>query len=383
MSELKRLMIVMGTRPEAIKMAPVIRELKSRPEFDVQVCVTAQHRQMLDQVLHLFKIKPDFDLDLMAPRQNLTDLTSRALVQLSAVFEKAKPSRVLVHGDTTTTLAGALAAFYQKIPVAHVEAGLRTNDLMSPWPEEGNRQLTSKLTDMHFAPTETSALNLKKENVPTDQIHVTGNSVIDALLIARQEIESRADLRSTLEAKFPFVTAKSTARKTILVTAHRRENFGDGIRNICAALKTLATEDDVRILFPVHLNPNIRETANSVLGGVANVQLLEPLDYLEFVYLLGVCDIAITDSGGVQEEAPSLGKPVLVLRETTERPEAVVAGTVKLIGTAVDSILQETRLLLRDSKEYLRMSQAHNPYGDGLTSRRIADILSKEPARGR
>lgn len=376
---MKRLiMIVMGTRPEAIKMAPVILELKSRKEFDAKVCVTAQHREMLDQVLRLFKITPDFDLNLMSPGQNLTGLTSAALTQLSEVFAKAKPSRVLVHGDTTTTLAASLAAYYNKIPVGHVEAGLRTFDMSSPWPEEGNRQLTGRIADMHFAPTETSAANLRAENVPASQIFVTGNSVIDALLIAQNEIESRADLNSELSKKFRATGIEDRSRKTILVTAHRRENFGDGIRQICAAIQTLAQEEKVRVLFPVHPNPNIREVVNEMLSKQSNVSLLEPLDYLEFVYLLGKCDIALTDSGGVQEEAPSLGKPVLVLRETTERPEAVTAGTVRLVGARRDSILTSVRLLLNDQKEYLRMSQAHNPYGDGKTSQRIADILSKE-----
>lgn len=356
-------------------MAPVIRELKKHREFDVQVCVTAQHRQMLDQVLNLFKIKPDFDLDLMTPGQNLTGLTTAALTQLDEVFAKAEPHRVLVHGDTTTTFAGALAAFYKKIPVAHVEAGLRTFNLLTPWPEEGNRQLTSRIADLHFAPTTASAENLRRENVPSARIHVTGNSVIDALLIARAEIASQPDLRDRFEKKFALPVDDS--RKVVLATAHRRENFGEGIRNICLALKTLVERDGVRVLFPVHLNPSIRETVYSILGKVEHVHLLEPLDYLEFVYLLGRCDLALTDSGGVQEEAPSLGKPVLVLREETERPEAVDAGTVKLVGSQTDSILKNVRALIQDPKEYARMSQAHNPYGDGQTSRRIAECLKE------
>lgn len=371
-------MIVMGTRPEAIKMAPVIIELKSRKAFDVQVCVTAQHREMLDQVLRLFRITPDFDLNLMSPGQNLTGLTSAALTQLSDVFAKAKPSRVLVHGDTTTTLAASLAAYYHKIPVGHVEAGLRTFDMGSPWPEEGNRQLTGRIANLHFAPTETSAANLRSENIPSSRIFVTGNSVIDALLIAQKKIQTCSDLGASLSKKFSQTGIDDRGRKTILVTAHRRENFGDGIRQICLALKTLARKDKVRVLFPVHPNPNIREVVNETLLKEANISLLEPLDYLEFVYLLGKCDLALTDSGGVQEEAPSLGKPVLVLRETTERPEAVTAGTVRLIGAKSESILAAVRVLINDPNEYLRMSQAHNPYGDGLTSRRIADILLEE-----
>jgi UDP-N-acetylglucosamine 2-epimerase (non-hydrolysing) len=285
---------------------------------------------------------------------------------------------VLVHGDTTTTLAASLAAYYQKIPVGHVEAGLRTFDMSSPWPEEGNRQLTGRIANMHFAPTETSAVNLRAENIPASRIFVTGNSVIDALLIAQKEIETRAELGSELAKKFSASGIDDRSRKTILVTAHRRENFGEGIRQICAAIKILASEEKVRVLFPVHPNPNIRDVVNETLRNQPNVSLLEPLDYLEFVYLLGKCDLALTDSGGVQEEAPSLGKPVLVLCETTERPEAVTAGTVRLVGAKQDSILTAVRLLLNDSKEYQRMSQAHNPYGDGKTSQRIADILAKE-----
>lgn len=374
-TKVRRLLVVMGTRPEAIKMAPIIKELQKHPGFETKVCVTAQHREMLDQVLDLFKIQPDYDLNLMRPGQSLPALTSTALQELTKVLEDFKPSRVLVHGDTSTTFVASLASFYQQVRVGHVEAGLRTNDLYSPWPEEGNRQLTAVLADLHFAPTQQSADNLRSEGIQPSRIHVTGNSVIDALFLALEEIKARPDIRSQIREGFPFL---DSSRKMILVTGHRRENFGEGILNICAALKTLATRSDVQIVFPVHPNPNIRGPVYELLSKQPNIRLIEPLDYLNFVYLLSECHLALTDSGGVQEEAPSLGKPVLVMRDTTERPEAVAAGTVRLVGTDSNKIVAEVTTLLENHEEYVRMSRAHNPYGDGLTSRRIAEVLAHE-----
>lgn len=374
-SSTHRLLVIMGTRPEAIKMAPLIKELKKKTDLETRVCVTAQHREMLDQVLDLFEIQPEYDLNLMRPGQTLPSLTSLALQELSKVMDDYKPTRALVHGDTTTTFVASLASFYHRVRVGHVEAGLRTNDIWSPWPEEANRQLTSILTDLHFAPTEQSAKNLLAEGVDPSRIHVTGNTVIDALLLTLEKIRANPELKSRLREAFPYLTPE---RKTILVTNHRRENFGDGVQRICMALKQLAARDDVRIVFPVHPNPHIRGPVHEQLSSCPNIHLIEPLDYLSFVYMLSECHIALTDSGGVQEEAPSLGKPVLVMRETTERPEAVTAGTVRLVGTDMEKIVAEAISLLENRDEYVRMSRAHNPYGDGLASRRIVEVLANE-----
>ena len=368
----KKILLVFGTRPEAIKMAPLVLELKKRPELDVQVCVTAQHREMLDQVLHLFDLTPDYDLDLMQPGQDLYDITARALQGLKGVLSEAKPDLVLVHGDTTTTFSASLAAFYQKIPVGHIEAGLRTGDIYSPWPEEINRKLTGSLTQLHFAPTEKSQQNLLVENINADNIFVTGNTVIDALLQVVDIIKTDTELNQRLKAQFDFV---DPSKKLILVTGHRRESFGGGFERICQALKSLAERGDVQVVYPVHLNPNVKEPVDRILAGVENVHLIEPLDYLPFVYLMSQSYLILTDSGGVQEEAPSLGKPVLVMRDTTERPEAIQAGTVKLVGTDLNYILEQAINLLDNASEYEKMSIAHNPYGDGKACARIADII--------
>lgn len=369
-----KIMIVFGTRPEAIKMVPVVMALKARPEFNVQVCVTAQHREMLDQVLSLFEITPDFDLNLMTPGQSLGGLTSRALQGLEEVFQQQKPDLVLVHGDTTTTFTASLAAFYQQIKIGHVEAGLRTGDIYSPWPEEFNRRVTGIVANYHFAPTEVSEKNLLAENTKPETILVTGNTVIDALQWVVNKVEGDKTLSAQLTAKFDFI---DPSKKKILVTGHRRENFGDGFLNICQSLKELAQRDDVQIVYPVHLNPNVQKPVNDILGEMDNVHLIAPQDYLPFVYLMNQSHIILTDSGGVQEEAPSLGKPVLVMRDTTERPEAVEAGTVKLVGTNAQTIKQAVIELLDNDEAYKAMSFAHNPYGDGEASQRIADFLLK------
>lgn len=368
----KKILLVFGTRPEAIKMAPLALELKKRPELDVKVCVTAQHREMLDQVLNLFKLIPDYDLDLMQPGQDLYDITTRALQGLKTVFSDDKPDLVLVHGDTTTTFSASLAAFYQKIPVGHVEAGLRTGDIYSPWPEEINRKLTGSLTQLHFAPTEKSQQNLLTENIDSNNIFVTGNTVIDALLQVVDIVKTDTELNKTLRSQFDFIDPN---KKLILVTGHRRESFGGGFERICQALKSLAEREDVQVVYPVHLNPNVKEPVDRILAGVDNVHLIDPLDYLPFVYLMSQSYLILTDSGGVQEEAPSLGKPVLVMRDTTERPEAIQAGTVKLVGTDLDEIIQQAINLLDNQQEYEKMSVAHNPYGDGKACARIADII--------
>ncbi len=368
----KKIWVVFGTRPEAIKMAPLVVALKKMPGIDSTLCVTAQHREMLDQVLDLFQVKPDFDLDVMKKGQNLTDVTVAILNGLRALFEEHKPDRILVHGDTNTTLSAALAAYYARIPVSHVEAGLRTNNIYSPWPEEGNRQLTSVITDMHYAPTNWARDNLLKEAVDPSRILVTGNTVIDALLMIVQRLKVDNNFRANVELQFPFVDSE---RKLILVTGHRRENFGDGFLNICKALSRIAERDDIQIVYPVHMNPNVQEPVKKWLGDKANVILIEPLEYLPFVYLMSRCHHIITDSGGIQEEAPSLGKPVLVMRETTERPEAVKAGTVKLVGTDSDKIVNESQRLLDDSKHYRAMSIANNPYGDGNACKIICKDL--------
>jgi len=368
----KKVMVVFGTRPEAIKMAPLVTALKQRPELETIVAVTAQHRQMLDQVLELFEITPDEDLNVMQPGQTLSGLTSRIVQGMEQVIAKHQPDIVLVHGDTTTTFATSLAAFYQRTAIGHVEAGLRTGNLYSPWPEEANRKLTGVLANLHFAPTQKSADNLRIENVNPETIHVTGNTVIDALLAVVEKIKTNPSLETELAARFPFLDA---SKRLILVTGHRRENFGDGFEHICHALKDIAARGDTQVVYPVHLNPNVQEPVNRILGSEKSVHLIEPQEYLPFVYLMSRSHIIVTDSGGIQEEAPSLGKPVLVMRDTTERPEAVEAGTVKLVGTDSATILEQVTHLLDDTVSYTKMSQAHNPYGDGQASTRIAKAL--------
>jgi len=370
----RKILLTFGTRPEAIKMAPLIQALHGRrTEFETKVCVTAQHRQMLDQVLGLFGIAPDFDLDVMRSDQTLTEVTTRVLTGVGEVLQAWRPDLLFVQGDTTTTLASSLAAFYARVPVAHVEAGLRTGDMYAPWPEEMNRKLTSAIACMHFAPTEKSRANLLAEGIAAERIDVTGNTVIDALHWVVAKL--RADARSVkpFGGLFDFLQSD---RKLILVTGHRRENFGPGFENICLALRALAERDDVQIVYPVHLNPNVREPAGRILSGVPTIRLLEPLDYLPFVYLMDRAYLIITDSGGVQEEAPSLGKPVLVMRDTTERPEAVEAGTVRLVGTDQERIVRETERLLDSPAEYEGMARAHNPYGDGKAAARIMKRLA-------
>ena len=371
-----KVLSVFGTRPEAIKMAPVIKELEKYPAvFKSTVCVTAQHRQMLDQVLDLFDIKPDYDLDLMRPSQDLFDVTCNVLRGLKSILAKERPDIVMVHGDTTTTMAAALAAYYCKIKVGHVEAGLRTQNKYAPFPEEINRKVAGALADIHFAPTETARQNLLREGIDSSLIFVTGNTVIDALLSVVGDLQSDTSNLLLLDQQFAFL---DKSKRLILVTGHRRENFGDGFENICLALAEIAsTYPDVEILYPVHLNPNVQEPVRRILGGndVQNIHLIEPVDYLPFVYLMNRAYLIITDSGGVQEEAPSLGKPVLVMREITERPEALTSGTVKLVGTDRQTIIKEVKLLLRDKRSYQKMSLAHNPYGNGNASSIICNIL--------
>ncbi len=367
-----KVLAVFGTRPEAIKMAPVVHSLAQAKGIEAKVCVTAQHRQMLDQVLDLFKIKPNFDLDLMKPGQDLTDITSNVLLAMRTVFKEWRPDWVLVHGDTTTTLATSLAAYYDKIKVGHIEAGLRTGNIYSPWPEEMNRRIAGAISAVHFSPTETAKANLLREGIDERHIIVTGNTVIDALLEVVQRVRTDAALISDMERRFAFL---NKSKKLILVTGHRRENFGDGFLDICAALAEISKRDDVQIIYPVHLNPNVQEPVNRLLGSNPNIHLIEPQDYLPFIYLMDQANLLLTDSGGIQEEAPSLGKPVLVMRDTTERPEAVNAGTVKLVGTDKRKIVAETVRLLNDSSEYQRMSHAHNPYGDGYAAGRITNFL--------
>lgn len=369
-----KVLTVFGTRPEAIKMAPLVHALANDSRFEAKVCVTAQHREMLDQVLELFKINPDYDLNLMKAGQTLPEITSRILLELTPVLKEFKPDVVLVHGDTATTFAASLAAYYEQISVGHVEAGLRTGNIYSPWPEEGNRKLTGSLTKYHFAPTETSKVNLLKENYADENIFVTGNTVIDALLLVKKQIEDDVELNHTLAAKFPML---DETKKLILVTGHRRESFGGGFERICEALaQTAKAHPDCQILYPVHLNPNVQEPVNRILKGVNSVHLIEPQQYLPFVYLMNRAHIILTDSGGIQEEAPSLGKPVLVMRDTTERPEAIDAGTVKLVGTDVNKITSALNELLENDAAYKTMSRAHNPYGDGQACQRICDILA-------
>jgi UDP-N-acetylglucosamine 2-epimerase (non-hydrolysing) len=365
-----KIIVIFGTRPEAIKMAPVVQALQHAKTADVRVCVTAQHRQMLDQVLGLFDIRPDHDLNLMEPGQDLTDLSANVLKGLRPVLAMEKPDLVLLHGDTTTTLAGALAAYYQRIPVGHVEAGLRTGNIYAPWPEEMNRRIVGAIADLHFAPTTRARDNLLGEGVGAEKIHVTGNTVIDALLSAVDKARSNPQLLR----QFGFL---DPARRTILVTGHRRENFGEGFQRICRALGSLVKRGDVQIVYPVHPNPNVLGPVREALGNRDNVHLIEPLDYLPFVALMDHAYFIITDSGGVQEEAPSLGKPVLVMRETTERPEALEAGTVRLVGTEEKRIVREAMRLLDDPKAYAAMSRAQNPYGDGRAAGRIVEVIQQ------
>lgn len=371
-----KVMLVFGTRPEAIKMAPLVKGLQARAdEVDTVVCVTAQHREMLDQALRLFEIVPDHDLNIMKPGQDLFDITGHILNGLKPVLVQEKPDLVLVHGDTTTTLAASLAAYYSGILVGHVEAGLRTGNKLAPYPEEMNRRLTGAIADVHYAPTGVAQANLLREGVPAAAIHVTGNTVIDALLAVVHKLRNDAQVQKNLQERFAFL---DLTRRLILVTGHRRENFGQGFQNICQALADIASEhSDVEILYPVHLNPNVRQPVSEILAArkLYNVHLIEPVDYLPFVYLMDRAHLIITDSGGVQEEAPSLGKPVLVMRETTERPEAVDAGTVRLVGTSREKIVGETRRLLTDEAEYTKMSRAHNPYGDGKAVQRIVESI--------
>ena len=358
----KKMVTVFGTRPEAIKMAPIVEALAADDRFDARVCVTAQHREMLDQVLELFEITPDYDLNLMKPGQDLTDITCGVLNGLKPILVDFKPDYVLVHGDTSTMLSASLAAYYQQIKVGHVEAGLRTGNIYSPWPEEANRKLTGALANIHFAPTEGSRQNLLKEGVPDEAIVVTGNTGIDALLKVNEKLETNEALNAEMAAQFPFLDSN---KKLVLITGHRRESFGGGFERICQAISQLAEQHaDVQFLYPVHLNPNVREPVNRLLNDKPNVILIEPRDYLPFVCLMNRSYLILTDSGGIQEEAPSLGKPVLVMRDTTERPEAVEAGTVELVGTSIEKITEAVNLLVADQAEYDRMSFAHNPYGD-------------------
>jgi UDP-N-acetylglucosamine 2-epimerase (non-hydrolysing) len=369
----KKVLTVFGTRPEAIKMAPLVHALESDKRFESRCCVTAQHREMLDQVLELFEITPDYDLNLMRAGQTLNDVTAKIIQELKPVLEDFRPDVVLVHGDTATTFAASLAAYYEQIPVGHVEAGLRTGNIYSPWPEEGNRRLTGALTKFHFAPTEKSKLNLLRENFNPNDITVTGNTVIDALLMVKDKIEDDEDIKRTLAAQFPFLDED---KKLILVTGHRRESFGGGFERICEALAiTAQAHPNTQILYPMHLNPNVREPVNRILADIENIYLIEPQQYLPFIYLMMRSNIILTDSGGIQEEAPSLGKPVLVMRDTTERPEAVEAETVKLVGTDVKVIVDNLNILLTNDEAYKNMSFAHNPYGDGLACQKILNVL--------
>ena len=378
---MQKILIVFGTRPEAIKMAPLVKEFQKNSDlFEVKVCVTAQHREMLDQVLELFEITPEYDLDIMKPGQDLYDVTSNVLLGLKLILVDFTPDFVFVHGDTSTTFAAALATFYQQIPVAHIEAGLRTGDIYSPWPEEANRQLTTQIAKYHFAPTSTSRDNLLRENVKNVNITVTGNTVIDALFLALEKIKSDKQLEtgiiqylSRLDYEF------QDDKKIILVTGHRRENHGQGFINICSALKEIALYNpNIDIVYPVHLNPNVQKPVKELLSNVANIYLIEPLQYEQFIYMMDKSYFIITDSGGVQEEAPSLGKPVLVMRDATERPEALEAGTVKLVGTDIKLIVKEAQKLLDDKEEYIKMSQASNPYGDGHACQKVVSYFKEK-----
>ncbi|WP_272668076.1 non-hydrolyzing UDP-N-acetylglucosamine 2-epimerase [Providencia sp. PROV168] len=374
-----KVLTVFGTRPEAIKMAPLVHALANDADFEAKVCVTAQHREMLDQVLKLFEITPDYDLNIMKPGQDLTDITCRILEGLKSVFADFQPDVVLVHGDTATTMATSLAAFYHRIPVGHVEAGLRTGNLYSPWPEEANRKIAGHLAMYHFAPTENSRQNLLKESIPDSHIFVTGNSVIDALLWVRDKVMSDQHMMEKLGANYPFIDPN---KKMILVTGHRRESFGGGFERICHALADIAqAHPDVQVVYPGHLNPNVSEPVKRILHNIDNIILISPQEYLPFVYLMNHAYLILTDSGGIQEEAPSLGKPVLVMRDTTERPEAVDAGTVRLVGTDTQKIVNEVNRLLTDDAEYHEMSRAHNPYGDGHACQRILTALKSNQVK--
>jgi UDP-N-acetylglucosamine 2-epimerase (non-hydrolysing) len=376
---MKKILLVFGTRPEAIKMAPLVKAFqKQNQDFQTKVCVTAQHREMLDQVLNLFEITPDFDLDIMQPNQDLYDITCNILQGMKGVFKTYRPDVTFVHGDTTTSFAVSLAAFYEKIAIGHIEAGLRTGNIYSPWPEEANRKLTSQLTTYHFAPTQQSQDNLLKENVAPEKIIVTGNTVIDALLLMRDRLQTDTPFREHVQNSIIEKGFNPASADFILVTGHRRENFGQGFIDICTALKTIALDrPNINIVYPVHLNPNVLKPVNELLGAVKNIYLIEPLQYEAFIYLMNLSKLIITDSGGVQEEAPSLGKPVLVMRDTTERPEAVDAGTVKLVGTHVERIISETSELLDNKLAYDSMAKAHNPYGDGKACERIMHFMKQ------
>lgn len=376
---MKKILVVFGTRPEAVKMAPIIHEIRNNSnDFELKICVTGQHREMLDQFLSIFNIQPDIDLNIMKRDQDLFDITSNILIEMKTVLEKYKPDIMLVQGDTTTTLAASLAAFYKNIAIGHIEAGLRTYDLQSPWPEEMNRQLTDRISQYYFVPTRRNKENLIKENIDEDKIIITGNTVVDALFIVLEKINKSKELQNKLKNIIRKVgyTFSTNGKRILLVTGHRRENFGDGFFNICNALKEIAIKnEEIDIVYPVHLNPNVRKPVNQILSGLNNVHLIEPLEYEPFIYLMSRAYLILTDSGGVQEEAPSLGKPVLVMRNTTERPEAVEVGTVKLVGTQKDKIINETYSLLNNIQIYNQMSKTHNPYGDGLASKRIINYL--------
>ena len=374
---MKKILLVFGTRPEAIKMAPLVKALQKDTEhFETRVCVTAQHRQMLDQVLEVFGITPEYDLNIMAPNQDLYDITAKVLLGLREVLKDFRPDTVLVHGDTTTSMAASLAAFYMQIPVGHVEAGLRTYNMLSPWPEEMNRQVTDRICTYYFAPTEQSRANLLQENIDAKKIFITGNTVIDALLMAVDIISTTAGVKEKMAKELQEKGYTVGDREYILVTGHRRENFGDGFLHICKAIKELAAlHPEMDIVYPVHLNPNVQKPVYELLSGLSNVYLISPLDYLPFIYAMQHSTLLLTDSGGVQEEAPSLGKPVLVMRDTTERPEAVEAGTVKLVGTDAEAIVSNVTALLQDKEMYKRMSETHNPYGDGQACERIIAAL--------
>lgn len=368
----KRILTVFGTRPEAIKMFPVVHALRDTPGIEARVCVTAQHREMLDQVLDIAGIVPDVDLDVMQPNQSLDALLARLVTGLGETFDREKPDRILVHGDTLTTMAGTIAAYFRKIPVGHVEAGLRSGDIYQPWPEEVNRRVTGVVADLHFAPTEAAANALKAENVDPAHIHVTGNTVIDALLATQAQLTARPDIAAGLDD----LAARFAGRRIVAVTSHRRENFGEGMRNIARSIAQIAAREDVAVIFPVHPNPNVRSVMDAELAGLDNVAMIDPLDYPHFVRLLDMCELVLTDSGGVQEEAPSLGRPVLVMRETTERPEGVAAGTARLVGTDPAHIVTEIFSLLDDKAAYSAMSRAHNPFGDGKAAQRIARVIA-------
>lgn len=367
-------MVVFGTRPEAIKMAPVIKALRAKPNLEVEIVVTAQHREMLDQVLDLFGLDPDEDLDLMTPGQALPETFGKILSGMHEVIARRGPELILVHGDTSTTLATSLAAYYARVPIGHVEAGLRTGNMQAPWPEEANRRLTAPLARLHFAPTQRSRKNLLAEGIDSSAIHVTGNTVIDALLEVAGGIKRDLVLQASLAKRFGFLDA---SRKLVLVTGHRRENFGDGFEQICVALRELGQRDNVQVVYPVHLNPNVQEPVHRLLGASPGVHLIAPQDYLPFVYLMTRAYLILTDSGGIQEEAPALGKPVLVMRDMTERPEAIEAGTVRLVGTDTVIIVREVNRLLDDPAAYGEMSRAHNPYGDGNAATRIATVITE------